>query len=337
MTLSLVTGGSGFIGRHLVEKLLARGDDVRVLDLDEPRDPILGVAFVRGSVTDRAAMEAALADVDCIYHLAGIAHFWRPRMSDLDIVNRIGTETVLAAAAAAGTPRIVHCSTEAVLLTRHRTGAPIDESAEPRLEDMAGPYTRSKYLAEQAAMKAAREGADVVVVNPTVPIGAGDHNMTPPAQMLAMFLTGNTPFFLDCVLNLAAVDDIADGIALAGRRGQSGERYILGGENLALRELLSQLEALSGRRMPRRAVPPRLALATGVVGGWIADHLTRRPPAATREGVALALRSAPFDCNKAKRELGYGPRPIRRALGQVVEGFMQGGQNRARKRWLSAF
>ena len=121
---------------------------------------------------------------------------------------------------------------------------------------------------------------DIVVVNPTVPVGDGDRNMTPPTAMLALFLSGGSPFFLDCVLNLADVRDIADGIVRAGERGRAGERYILGGENFAMRDLLPQLERKSGRRMPRRAVPAALALATGFVAGLVADRLTRKPPAA---------------------------------------------------------
>jgi len=203
----------------------------------------------------------------------------------------------------------------------------IDESCRPRLDDMPGVYTRSKYLGERTALEFARQGLDLVVVNPTVPVGAGDRNMTPPAAMLALFLSGGSPFYLDCVLNLVDVRDIADGMIRAGDLGRAGERYILGGENVALRNLLPTLERLSGRRMPRRTVPGILALATGIVSGWIADHMTHAPPTATREAVLLALRSAPFDSAKAKRELGYAPRPIERALTEVVEAFKRRQSN----------
>jgi dihydroflavonol-4-reductase len=191
----------------------------------------------------------------------------------------------------------------------------------PALEELPGVYTRSKYLGEQAALKAARGGMNLVVVNPTVPIGQGDRNLTPPAAMLELFLSGRSPLFLDCMLNFVDVRDAADGIVLAGDRGKAGERYILGGENVAMRDLLRTLERLSGRKMPTRTVFPALALATGIVSAWLADHVTNRPPAATREAVLLALRSAPFDSAKAKRELGYRPRPIEQALTEVVEAF----------------
>jgi dihydroflavonol-4-reductase len=321
MARVLVTGGSGFIGRHLVAALVARGEDVRVLDLDSPRSGDPAVEYVQGSVADRASCDRALEGVERVYHLAGIAHLWRRNLQDFDIANRHGTETLLKAATARKVRRVVHCSTESILLPRRRHHKAIDESKPPALEDMAGPYTRSKYLAERAALKAASDGLDVVVVNPTVPIGLGDRNMTPPAAMLSLFLTGQTPFFLDCVLNLVDVRDIAEGIIRAGESGRRGERYILGGENVALQDLLPLLERKSGHRMPKRRVPAALALLTGSVSGWVADRVTRRAPVVTREAVILALRSAPFDSAKARRELGYQPGPIDRPLTEVVEAF----------------
>ncbi|MGH6925079.1 MAG: NAD-dependent epimerase/dehydratase family protein [Propylenella sp.] len=330
MALVLVTGGSGFIGRHLVGALLSQGDEVRVLDVADAQRP--GIDFVRGSVDDLGAVEQALDGVDCLYHLAGVAHLWQRDKGKYDRVNRRGTETVIGAAAERSIARVVHCSTESILLPKRRSGdAYVDESAEPRLEDMPGLYTRSKLLAERVALKAARGGLDVVVVNPTVPIGDGDSNRTPPAAMFSLFLSGGAPFFLDCVLNLVDVRDVADGIVRAGRHGRVGERYILGGENVRLSELLPILELKSGRRMPRRVLPAWVALATGIAAGWIADRVTHRPPAATREGVELALRSAPFDCSKARNELGYAPRSIDGALTEVVEGFKRergGGDER---------
>jgi dihydroflavonol-4-reductase len=318
----LVTGGAGFIGRHLVEALALRDAMVRVLDIEAPCGLPPCVEFVHGSIGDRGVVEQALRGVDCVYHLAGIAHLWRPEEDEFDRVNRRGTETTLQAAAKARVGRFVHCSTESILLPRKRNGhALIDESAVPVLADMPGPYTRSKFLAERAALEAARNGLNLVVVNPTVPIGEGDRNMTPPAAMFALFLSGGSPFFLECMLNLVDVRDLAEGIVQAGERGRAGERYILGGENMALGELLPVLERLSGQRMPRHAIPASLARVTGLVAGFIADHVTRTPPVTTREAVDIALRSAPFDSRKAREELGYAPRPIAPALTEVVKAF----------------
>jgi dihydroflavonol-4-reductase len=327
----LVTGGCGFIGRNLVAKLVEDGNIVRVLDPAEPDGLPPGVEHVRGSVTDPGAVDAAVNGVDCVYHLAGIPHFWTPKKGDLDLVNRGGTETVLEAARAHAVKRIVHCSTESILLPKRRAREAVDESASPAVEDMPGPYTRSKCLGEQAALRAAGNGLDVIVVNPTVPIGPGDRNMTPPAAMIALFLEGGSPFFLDCVLNLVDVRDLADGIALAGARGRSGERYILGGENMPLRKLLRILGAASGRPMPKRAVPAVLALAAGTVSEWIADRVTGKVPTATREGVRIALRSAPFDSTKGRRELGYAPRPVEGALTEAVAWLSARRQAESRK------
>ncbi len=334
MASVLVTGGSGFIGRHLVEALKRRGDAVRVLDIAEGETP--GVEYVRGSVDDWRAVEGALDCVDCLYHLAGIAHLWRRDRDDFDRVNRAGTEVVLQAAAAKRTPRVVHCSTESILLPKRRNGMAVTESAPPALDEMPGPYTRSKHRGEQAALESARRGMDVVVVNPTVPVGVGDPNMTPPTAMIALFLSGGSPFFMDCVLNLVDVHDIADGIMKAAERGRAGERYILGGENRAMRDLLPDLESKSGHRMPRYRIPGALALATGVVSGALAD-ITRVPPIVTREAVQIALRSAPFDSSKARRELGYEPQPIDRALTEVIEAFKRKRLGGARFQGLSAF
>jgi len=317
----LVTGGSGFVGRHVVDALLARGDRVRVFDIEAPEERNDRIEFVRGSVADPAAAENAVAGIERVYHLAGIPHLWCADSRHFESVNRRGTEVMLAAAANSRVSRFVHCSTESILLPKRTNGHAIDESGWLDLADMPGPYTRSKYLAERAALDAARNGMDVVIVNPTVPIGPGDRNMTPPAAMLSLFLSGGSPFFLDCMLNLVDVRDAAAGIVLAGDLGRSGERYVLGGENIALRELLTRLQELSGKRMPNRTIPAPVAMVTSVLAGWVADRITHKPPIATREGVTLALRSAPFDSGKARRELGYAPRPVDGALTEAVQAF----------------
>jgi dihydroflavonol-4-reductase len=319
MSTVLVTGGCGFLGRHLVMALHARGDHVRVLDLAPPDDLPDDVAFVRGSILDPAALGKALDQVACVYHLAGIAKLWTRHKSEFEWVNARGTDTVLRAASERRIARVVHCSTEAILLPKHNAqGAQIDERVLPPYKDMPGPYTRSKHRAEQAASAAVQQGLEVVIVNPTVPIGADDRNFTPPAAMLSMFLAGSAPAFLDCVLNLVDVRDVAAGMILAAERGRPGERYILGGENVTLRDLLAQLEAISARPMPKRTIPGPVAIAAAAVAEWIADRITGRTPAATREGVQLALRSAPFDSGKARRELGYANRPARDALEDAV-------------------
>jgi dihydroflavonol-4-reductase len=309
----LVTGGSGFIGQHLIDALIGRGYLVRILDPIAPAQLPAGAEYVQGSVLDRETVVGALEGIGCVYHLAARAHLWAVDRADFDRLNRIGSETVLAAARQKKVRRFLHCSTEAVLLPPKPCGHAVDETIALGVDDMAGPYSRSKYLAEKAAFAAAAGGQEVVIVNPTIPIGAGDRNFTPPTAMLAHYLSGSR-FFLDCVLNVVDARDVAQGMILAAERGQPGERYILGGENVSLEHLLAMIERVSGRKTSRLRVPPLVAFASGTACEWIANHLTGRQPIATAEGVRLALRSAPFDSRKAAREFGYAPRPIEEAL-----------------------
>jgi dihydroflavonol-4-reductase len=315
----LVTGGCGFIGRHLVAKLCARGEKVRIIDPADPSGLPESVDVHRKSILDPVALREAMAGIDRVYHLAGIAHLWVPKKAVFAIVNGGGTDVVLRTAREQRIARVVHCSTESILLAKHSVqNARIDESRLPTYEDMPGPYTRSKHVAEQAALRAAEDGLDVVIASPTAPIGPGDHNMTPPAAMVAMFLAGRSPFFLDCTLNLVDVRDVATGLLLAGEKGRSGERYILGGQNITLRELMRLLERISGKRMPRLGLSGQVALAAAAVMEWTSDWITYRRPPATKEGVRLALRSVPFESRKAHRELGYTPRSIEHGLVEAM-------------------
>jgi dihydroflavonol-4-reductase len=329
MVKSLVTGGSGFLGRHLVSALLARGDTLRIFDENAPLKTGAKVEFRRGSIDDRPALLAALDGIERVFHLAGIAHLWAPHPADFDRVNRSGTETLLSAAAESGIGRIVHCSTEAILMPPHRANEPVDEEISLELSDMAGPYTRSKYAGEQRARAAARDGMPVVIVNPTVPLGPGDRRITPPTALLARFLGGGRVAALNCTFNLADVRDIAEGMILAAENGRIGERYILGGQNLSMRELVVLIGQFTGKPLTPIWIPPTLALGAGLIGGWLATHITHRTPAATAEGVRLALRSSPLDIGKARRELGYAPRPIEPALAQALEWLIKQGRKMA--------
>ena len=315
---SLVTGGGGFIGRHLVDALVARGDRVRVLDVDV-QALSTSVEFVQGSILDPDAVRRAIGGVDVVFHLAAIPHLWTRDARDFDRVNRLGTERLLAAAAEQRVGRFIHCSTEAILFSAR--GVPPRETGALTLADMPGPYTRSKFLAEQAALAAAERGLPVTVVNPTLPIGLGDDNCTPPCAMLSLLVTTPPPLVLECTLNLVDVRDVARGILLAAQRGHVGERYILGGENFSFTELSQVLDRLCGRERFQAKLPGFVALATGLAAELVATHITGRPPFATSEGVRIALRSAPIDSAKARRELGYQPGSVIPALAEVVRQF----------------
>jgi dihydroflavonol-4-reductase len=318
MPASLVTGGSGFIGRHVVSALRAQGDVVRILDQAEPAGVSEGVEFLRGSVLDHDTVWDALDGIDHVYHLAAIAHLWSPRIDKFDRVNREGTEVMLSAAARRSVARFVHCASAATLVSARSAGEVIDETVTPSLADMAGSYSRSKYLAEQAALSAGRAGHPVVVVNPTLPIGPGDDSLTPPMAMLALYLTDRMPGALNFILNLVDVRDVAHGMVLAARDGRAGDRYILGGDNISFKQLAAMLEELTGKRAIKFWIPGQIGYAAGIVSEWLATHVTGKEPTATTEGVRLALRSAYLDTSKARKELGYAPRSLRQALADAV-------------------
>jgi len=334
MPRSLVTGGAGFIGRALVTELLKRGDEVRVFDIAEPLSEWGGlVEHVRASITDSGAVRAAMRDVDRLYHLAAIPDLWLPDKRRFREVNTAGTKHVLDAAGEAGVRRIVHTSTESIIRGVSGQEGVADECAEADLEDMPGPYCRSKYLAEQAAFGAAAAGLPVVIVNPTLPIGPGDERLTPPMRMLLGYVNGEYPAYLESTFNMIDVRDVAHGHVLAAERGQVGRRYILGGQNLTLGELLDMLHELTGLPMPRRRVPYPVAYATAVVSELVADHVTHRPPAAPLTGVRLARRAMTFDNRRARQELGLRVTPLRKALTDTVRWFEERGLLTRKPRW----
>lgn len=318
---SLVTGGGGFIGRHLVRLLLERGETVRILELDDV--PVEGwdAEVIRGSICDPDTVRRSLSGVDRLYHLAANPNLWAPDKRVFDQVNHQGTNTVLQAAARFDLQRIVYTSTESILsgTRRHGQTTLIDGSARLDLQDMPGPYCRSKYLAEQLALRAAEQGQPVVIVSPTLPIGPGDTRLTPPTRMMLGFLNRSTPAYLDSGFNLVDVRDVALGHVLAAEHGRIGERYILGNENLMLRELLKRLEELTGIPMPKRRVPYWLALTVSLASEFIADRITHRPPVAPVTGVRLASVPMFFDCSKAVQELGLVQTPIGTALADAVD------------------
>lgn len=325
--LSLVTGGGGFIGRHLVRRLLDRGERVRVLDVGEPIDVPSDVEYIRGSICDADAVRRALGRADRLYHLAANPNLWARNKDDFRNVNFGGTQTVLAEAARCDLERIIYTSTESILKNfRRASGAtPTDENVHLTLRDMTGPYTRSKYLAEREAFQAARRGLPVVIVNPTLPIGPGDVRLTPPTRMLLGFLTGRSPAYLECTFNMIDARDVAEGHILAAERGRVGERYILGHENLALSEVLAILAEITGRAMPRIKIPYWVAWMTAAVSETIADYVTRAQPIAPLTGVRLARTPMTFDAGKAARELGLIARPVRQSLTDAVEWMVRAG------------
>jgi dihydroflavonol-4-reductase len=318
VTQTLVTGGSGFIGQHLVAALLARGHRVRNLDLRPPACAAAGAQYVKGSVLDPRAVREALDDVKEVYHLAALPGMWMPDKDDFHAVNCRGTEIMIDAARERGVARFLHCSTESILFGPSRADSVITEQICTTADEMPGAYTRSKMLAEQRALQAAAAGFPLVIANPTMPIGPHHGNLTPPTLMLRYFLNRRIQFYFEFVVNLVDVRDVAAGLLLAMERGQSGQRYILGGENLSLTRLLDILGTISGHKTVRIQLPSGFARMTAAVMEFVADHMTHRPPAATVEGVRIAQRSKELSIEKSRRELGYAPHPIEPAVRESV-------------------
>ena len=323
MRQALVTGGGGFIGQHLVTTLLAHGRRVRILDLRPPRYAATAVQYVQGSILDPELLQAALDDVDEVYHLAGLPGMWTQRKDDFHAVNAQGTATVIAAARERGVSRLLHCSTESILFRPSCTASALAEDVSVTLDQMPGAYTRSKMLGEQQALQAAASGFPVVIANPTMPIGRPNGNLTPPTLMLQYFLGRRVQIYLDFIMNLVDVRDVAMGLLLAMERGQTGQRYILGGENISLKKLLAIISVISGRSSALRIpIPALMAQTTAAVLEFIADHVTHKMPAGTIEGVRIASRSQALSIEKARRELGYAPRPIGGALEEAIQSIL---------------
>jgi len=322
---ALVTGGSGFIGQHLVA-LLTQDRRVRVLDVRAPACAPEGVQYVKGSVLDPAVVREALIDVEEVYHLAALPSMWIPHKDDFHAVNCVGTEIMIDGARKRGVSRFLHCSTECILFSRAGKEPVVTEQITTTLEEMPGAYTRSKLLAEQSALQAAATGLPVVIANPTMPIGPHRGNLTPPNLMLQHFLARRLQFYLDFTMNLVDVRDVAAGLVLAMRRGQIGHRYILGGEDISLRQLLEMMGTISGRKALRVPVPGYTARLTAAIMEFFADHVTHRLPDATVEAVRIALRSKALSIEKSRRELGYAPRPLEAALRETIASIPSGSR-----------
>lgn len=323
MTRALVTGGAGFVGNHLVRALLRAGDDVRVFD----RNPAPGVDTVVGSVEDAAAVRAAMAGVDVVYHLAGDAQLWARDAERFDRVNHQGTRNVLAAAADTGVRRFVHCSSLTTLVGRVTPiGASFaDETTEIPPGQMLGPYPLSKARAEKAVNEAVMRGLDAIIAIPTEPLGAGDASLTPPSRMIVDLVNGRIPATIDCVLNFVSVSSLADGLIALAARGRRGQRYVLGGDNVPMARVIAELARQTGRPMPKATLPYAVALAAGLIDTTIIARLTGEPPSAPLTGVRLAGRRVSFSSRKAEFELGWKSEPFETALTAALQWFREKG------------
>jgi dihydroflavonol-4-reductase len=315
---ALVTGAAGFIGGHVTEALAAAGAEVRAFDLRAPSRAPPRVEPVVGDIFDSAALRRALDGCEVVFHLAAVYSYRRADAPAMERVNVGGTRAVLEAAArAAGAPRVVHTSSCATC--GPVPGRPATEDDQPPGWELAVPYKRTKVEAERLALRAAAEGLDVVVVNPTTPVGPGDRAPTPTGKMVADVARGRARAYLrGGALNVVAVEDVAAGHLLAYQRGRAGRRYLLGAENLAMREVFAAIAAAAGRRPPRVAVPWRVAYASALTARAALAPLGREPRLLVLDEVRLARLPMVFDDRRARGELGYRPGPARAALARAA-------------------
>ncbi|MEX2498916.1 MAG: hopanoid-associated sugar epimerase [Wenzhouxiangellaceae bacterium] len=330
---TLVTGGTGFVGTALIRRLLERGESVRALarpssDPDNLED--LELERVSGDLADPASLANAVRGCSRVYHAAADYRLWVPDPKAMHRANVDGTVALMRAAAEAGVDRIVYTSSVATL-GLHADGSPADEDTPSSLDQMIGPYKQSKFLAEQKVREMVeRDGLPAVIVNPSTPIGPRDLKPTPTGQMVLDAISGHMPAFVDTGLNIVHVDDVARGHLLAMEHGRIGRRYILGGENLYLREILRLIAEINGHK------PPRIRLPNGVVLpiAYIAEawaRLSGNPPRLSVTGVKLARKHMFFTSARAERELGYRARPAREALQAAITWFRNRGGEPSRQ------
>ncbi len=320
--VTLVTGGAGFVGKHLVAALRVRGEKTRSLDLADPAH----VDDIKGSITDADAVARAMDGAASVFHLAGNAQLWAKDASVFDRVNRQGTEIVAAAARKAGA-KLVHCSSLTTLVGEKTPIGPSPADEETRLQphDMLGPYPRSKLEAERIVEEEIKRGLNAVIALPTEPLGPGDDSLTPPTQMILDFANGKTPAYIDCILNFVPVESLAEGLIAARDKGQSGERYLLGGENTAMADLLGMIAEFTRRSMPKTKMPYGVALMAGAVDTGVVSSITGKPPKAPLTGVRLAGRQVSFSSEKAARELRWRAAPMQPALQAMLDWAKQKG------------
>jgi dihydroflavonol-4-reductase len=306
--------------------LLRAGRPVRVLarpNGDRRNLTGLDVEIAEGSLEDVASLARAVAGCRIVYHVAADYRIWVRDPGPMFRANVEGTRNLLTAASEAGVERTVYTSSVATLGLV--PGGSADETTPSSAEDMIGPYKRSKFEAEEVARQFAREGrAPVVIVNPSTPVGPGDVKPTPTGRLIVEAARGQMPAFVDTGLNIVHVDDVAGGHLAAAENGRIGERYILGGENMSLAEILAAVSQAVGRRAPRLRIP-HAALFPVAFGAELAARVTGREPFVTLDGVRMSRKKMYFTSEKASREFGYQPRPAREAIADAVSWFKANG------------
>jgi dihydroflavonol-4-reductase len=329
--LAFVTGATGFLGSHVARALADEGAQLRLLvrpTSDLRNIEGLNAERVQGDLRDPAWFEKALAGCETVFHVAADYRLWVRDPEAMYRSNVEGTRYLLEAARRQGVRRVVHTSSVATMgFASNGTpnGTLADERSPVSLAHMIGHYKRSKFMAEQAALEAAQSGQDVVVVNPTTPVGERDIKPTPSGRIVVDFLKRKFPAYVETGLNLVDATECARGHIQALERGKSGERYILGGENLTLKEILDRLGAIAGLPSPKVKLPYVFALAAGVVDEMVTGRLLGSEPRATIDAVRMGRKMMFVSSAKAERDLGWRTVPVDAALRRAVEWFRANG------------
>lgn len=325
-----LTGGSGFVGGHVARELLSRGAQLRAMtrstsntaNLATLASPNLDV--VTGDLLRPETLRSAIAGCDAVVHVAADYRLWVRDPDAMYRANVTGTRELLRIAREAGVPRVVYTSSVATMGFT-TSAVEVNEDSPVSINDMIGHYKRSKYLAEQEAIAAARAGQQVILLNPTTPIGAEDRKPTPTGQIVVDFLKRKFPAYMDTGLNLVDVTEVARVHAEALERGRPGERYILGGENLTLKQILDRMAAMTGLPSPSAKVPNAVALAYAFIEENFTGRLRGKEPRATVEAVRMGRKKMFASSLKAERELGLRRLPVDAALGAAIAWFRDNG------------
>lgn len=325
--LAFVTGATGFVGSHVARALAEQGASLRLLvraSSNTKNITELKADLVTGDLRDPASLRKAISGCDTLFHVAADYRLWVRDPEEMYRANVEGTRAILEAARRSGVRRVVYTSSVATMGFTSNA-QPANEQSPVSLDNMIGPYKRSKFMAEQVAVEAAKSGIDVVIVNPTTPVGDRDIKPTPTGRIVVDFLKKKFPAYVDTGLNLVDVTECARGHIAALEKGRCGERYILGGENLTLKQILDKLAAITGLPSPSVRVPYVLALATGVVDEIVTGRIRGREPRATIDAVRMGRKKMFVSSAKAELELGWKVVPVENALRRAADWFRANG------------
>jgi dihydroflavonol-4-reductase len=325
--LAFVTGATGFLGSHVARVLAEQGAALRLLV--RPTSNLKNLEGLKaetaiGDLRDASSLQKAMTGCDTVFHVAADYRLWVQDPEEMYRSNVGGTRAILQVARTNGVERVVYTSSVATMGFTS-DGHPADEDSPVSLADMIGPYKRSKFMAEQVALEAGRDGLHVVIVNPTTPVGEQDVKPTPTGRIVVDFLQRKFPAYVETGLNLVDVRECARGHIAALEKGRPGQRYILGGENLTLKQILDKLGHITGLPSPKVKLPYFFALATGVVDEAITGRLFGREPRATVDTVRMGKKKMFANSAKAERELGWRIVPVEAALRRAVEWFRNNG------------